>query len=415
MSPAAVGEPPPHAPAVRTLPSRAQPSHPTALLLLEDGTAIWGEGFGAQARRFGELCFHTGMSGYQETITDPSYAGEIIVFTAPHIGNVGVNPQDYESPAPHALGLVVREPPTRHSNWRASEDLDTWLQDAGLPAIARVDTRSLTRRIRDKGAPRALLWHDAKAFAKPEFALRELLEEVRAHPGLEGADLAGEVTCSQAYKWDEHAAADAAWGTPPPRADDSRANIVALDFGIKRTILRALTARGARITVLPASATAEEILRCTPDGVFLSNGPGDPAATGQYAEQTLLSLFMQAPALPVFGICLGHQLIGRAFGLKTRKLPFGHHGANHPVLEHTTGRVAVTSQNHNFCIETETLPRGLAVGHTSLFDQTNEGLVCTDDRPVFSVQFHPEASPGPHDTAELFDRFLGSARNPRNR
>ncbi|MDA7984349.1 MAG: glutamine-hydrolyzing carbamoyl-phosphate synthase small subunit [Alphaproteobacteria bacterium] len=374
-----------------------------ALLLLEDGTTVTGAGFGARGRRLGELCFNTAHSGYQEILTDPSYADQIITFTFPQIGNTGVNPEDLESRGVFARGVVTRLPPPQPSNWRARQNFNDWLREHDTPAIANIDTRTLTRRIRDRGSPRAMLVHQPDGLA--DINIDEALEELRAWNGLKGADLAADVSCREAYDWSEKL-----WRSDSAAVRNPDRHIVAVDFGVKRNILRHLADLGARVTVVPAAADAEQILAREPDGLFLSNGPGDPAATGRYAEQTLRRIMSESPALPIFGICLGHQILGRALGIDTYKMPFGHHGANHPVLEHASGQVAITSQNHNFCLQTENkMPDGVFASHASLFDGSNEGLAVRD-RPVFSVQFHPEASPGPHDAHNLFARFLGAVR-----
>ena len=376
------------------------------MLVLEDGSAIFGDGFGAQGKKLGELCFNTAMSGYQEILSDPSYADQIISFTCPHIGNVGCNDEDMESGRSFACGAVVREPVGAQSNHRATASLSGWLAEQGVPGISCVDTRTLTRRIRDRGALRAVLAH--KADGEKDFDLPALLEEVRGWSGLVGADLAVQVSCRAPYVWQE-----SVWGSDGV-PDGEAPHIVAVDYGIKRNILRMLVAHGGRVTVVPAQTSAEQILSYAPDGVFLSNGPGDPAATGAYAEPTLAELMKKRPRLPVFGICLGHQILGRTLGLATEKLSFGHHGANHPVLEVESGRVLITSQNHNFCIQNQDLPDNLTLTHKSLFDDTNQGICFADERPVFSVQFHPEASPGPHDAQGLFAKFMETVRAGRD-
>jgi carbamoyl-phosphate synthase small subunit len=336
------------------------------------------------------------MTGYQETLTDPSYAGQIISFTFPHIGNVGVNPEDIEAATIAARGLVVKQDVTEPSNWRAHQHLDAWLRAQRVPGIAGIDTRALTVRIRDGGAPNGVL-------AYPEdgrFDFSTLLATARAWPGLEGMDLAKQVSCTQSYAWDE---TEWAWPAGHGRMAAPRRHVVAVDYGAKRNILRCLAAAGCRVTVVPATASAEDILRHDPDGVFLSNGPGDPAATGEYAVPAIQGVL--ASGKPVFGICLGHQLLAIALGAKTYKLDRGHRGANQPVKDLTTGKVEITSQNHGFAVDEATLPDGVRVTHVSLFDGSNEGLAC-DNRPVFSVQYHPEASPGPSDSHYLFRRFV---------
>ncbi|GAB4171060.1 MAG: glutamine-hydrolyzing carbamoyl-phosphate synthase small subunit [Thalassobaculales bacterium] len=375
---------------------RMAPADATAALVLADGTVFWGRGLGAAAVSVGEVCFNTAMTGYQEVMTDPSYAGQIITFTFPHIGNVGTNPADIESINPAARGLVLRAEVTDPSNYRATRHLDDWLAGHGIPGIAGLDTRALTRRIRDHGAPTGVLVHAPDG----RFDLEGLLARARDWPGLEGMDLAIEVTCRQTYRWDE-----TRWAFDPDgygRLTSPKRHVVAVDYGAKRNILRSLAATGNRVTVVPATATAEDILSHDPDGVFLANGPGDPAATGRYAVPAIQGVI--AAAVPVFGICLGHQMLALACGGRTAKMPLGHRGANHPVKDLTTGKVEITSQNHGFVVLPESLPETIEVTHTSLFDRSVEGLAHRE-KPLFSVQYHPEASPGPSDSAYLFDRF----------
>lgn len=368
----------------------------TGALVLADGTVLRGRGIGAVGNAVGEVCFNTSITGYQEILTDPSYAGQIITFTFPHIGNVGANPEDIESVIPAARGLVLRADITDPSNWRAVKHLDAWLKDNGLVGLAGVDTRRLTRRIRDGGAPVGVIAHDPDG----KLNIPELMAAAKAWPGLEGMDLAPDVTCRQSYEWNE-----SAWtlGRGYATQDQPRFHVVALDFGAKRNILRCLADAGCRVTVLPATATTEDVMRLKPNGVFLSNGPGDPAATGAYAVPTIRGLL--ATGLPMFGICLGHQMLALALGGRTGKLARGHRGANHPVKDLVTGRVEITSQNHGFHVDPESLPAGVEVTHVSLFDGTNEGIAVTG-KPVFSVQYHPEASPGPRDSHYLFKRFV---------
>jgi carbamoyl-phosphate synthase small subunit len=381
----------------------ARPPASTAVLVLADGSVFWGHGVGAEGVRVGEICFNTSMTGYQEILTDPSYAGQIITFTFPHIGNVGANAEDIETVTPAARGLVLREDITLPSNWRAASGLDAWLKKMNLTGISGVDTRKLTRRIRDGGAPNGVLCFNAAG----KFDLDDLLKQARAWPGLEGMDLAKEVSCRQSYSWDE-----AGWtlGQGYAKLERPRFKVVAVDYGAKRNILRMLANAGCAVTVVPANATAEEILRHLPDGVFLSNGPGDPAATGEYAVPVIRDLIKTGK--PVFGICLGHQLLALALGGKTRKMAIGHRGANHPVKDLASGKVEITSQNHGFCVLPETLPQEAEVTHVSLFDGSNEGLRLKD-RPVFSVQYHPEASPGPQDSHYLFERFIAMMEGKR--
>ncbi|HYZ22350.1 MAG TPA: glutamine-hydrolyzing carbamoyl-phosphate synthase small subunit [Rhodopila sp.] len=374
------------------------PAGATAALVLADGSVIWGRGFGAHTSAdnpVGEVCFNTGMTGYQETLTDPSYAGQIITFTFPHIGNVGTNPEDIEATTIAARGLVVKRDITEPSNWRSAQPLEQWLRAQNITGIAGVDTRALTIRIRDLGAPSGVLAFPADG----RFDLPALRAKAAAWPGLEGMDLAKEVSCRQTYSWDE---TRWAWPYGTGRQTAPRFNVVAVDYGAKRNILRSLASVGCRVIVVPAMATAEDILRHKPDGVFLSNGPGDPAATAEYAVPAIRGVL--DAGVPLFGICLGHQLLALALGAQTYKLARGHRGANQPVKELATGKVEITSQNHGFAVDGGSLPATAKVTHISLFDGSNEGLACTD-RPAFSVQYHPEASPGPSDSGYLFDRF----------
>ena len=380
-----------------TAPASEVPPGATAVMVLADGTTLWGRGFGAHtaAARAGEVCFNTGMTGYQETITDPSYAGQHIVFTFPHIGNVGVNPDDLEATNIAALGVVVKQDVTEPSNWRAVQTLDAWMRAKDLPGIGGLDTRALTTRIRDSGAPTGVLSFPADG----RFDLPALLAQAKAWPGLEGMDLAKQVSCTQTYTWSE-----GVWSWPGTHeTPEPRFHVVAVDYGAKRNILRCLASAGCRVTVVPATATAEDILRHEPDGVFLSNGPGDPAATAEYAVPAIQGVLGR---VPVFGICLGHQLLALALGARTYKLDRGHRGANQPVKDLATGRVEITSQNHGFAVADDSLPPGVRITHISLFDGSNEGLAC-DERQAFSVQYHPEASPGPADSHHLFRRFVG--------
>lgn len=372
---------------------------PTACLVLADGTVFYGMGFGATGTSVAELCFNTAMTGYQEIMTDPSYAGQIVTFTFPHIGNVGVNPDDDETADPVASGMVVKWMPTQSSNWRAVQELGDWLAARGRIAIGGIDTRRLTRAIRQQGAPHVALEHSPDG----NFDLAALVEKARAFPGLEGLDLAKEVTCAQSYRWDEMRWA---WPEEYTRQTAPKHKVVAIDYGAKRNILRCLASAGCDVTVLPASATAEDVLAHNPDGVFLSNGPGDPAATGAYAVPMIQHILNETD-LPIFGICLGHQMLALALGAKTVKMNHGHHGANHPVKDMETGKVEITSMNHGFAVDSQTLPHGVVETHVSLFDGSNCGIRMAD-RPVFSVQQHPEASPGPQDSFYLFERFAAS-------
>jgi carbamoyl-phosphate synthase small subunit len=375
------------------------PAGATAVLVLADGTLFWGRGFGAHtgaANPIGEVCFSTGMTGYQETLTDPSFAGQIITFTFPHIGNVGTNNEDVEATTIAARGLVVNQDITEPSSWRSTQKLETWLRAQAITGIGGVDTRSLTIRIRDGGAPTGVLAFPADG----RFDLAALRAQAASWPGLEGMDLAREVTCRQTYTWEE-----TAWSWPVGfgRQSEPMHHVVAVDYGAKRNILRCLASAGCRVTVVPATATTDDILRHNPDGVFLSNGPGDPAATGEYAVPVLRQVLDSG--VPVFGICLGHQLLALALGAKTYKMERGHRGANQPVKDLSTGKVEITSQNHGFAVDPDTLPANTRVTHVSLFDGSNEGIASTD-RPAFSVQYHPEASPGPSDSHYLFRRFV---------
>ncbi len=371
-------------------------SKPTACLALADGTVFYGFGFGATGETTAELCFNTAMTGYQEIMTDPSYAGQVVTFTFPHIGNTGVNPEDDETADPVAAGMVVKWDPTVASNWRATEELRDWLAKRGRIGIGGVDTRRLTRAIRQQGAPHVALAHDPNG----NFDIDALLKAARAFSGLEGLDLAKEVTCAQSYHWNEMRWA---WPEGYSPQTEPKHKVVAIDYGAKRNILRCLASAGCDVTVLPATATAEDVLALSPDGVFLSNGPGDPAATGEYAVPMIKGVLEQSD-VPIFGICLGHQMLALALGAKTIKMNHGHHGANHPVKDIETGKVEITSMNHGFAVDSQTLPQGVKETHTSLFDGSNCGIRMTD-RPVFSVQYHPEASPGPQDSYYLFERF----------
>lgn len=371
-------------------------SHPTACLALADGTVFFGHGFGATGQTVAELCFNTAMTGYQEIMTDPSYAGQIVTFTFPHIGNTGVNAEDDETAAPVSEGMVVKWDPTTPSNWRATEALSNWLAARGRIAIGGVDTRRLTRAIRQQGAPHAAIAHSPDGV----FDTDALVAAARDFPGLEGMDLAKSVTCVQSYSWDEMRWA---WPEGYEKQTEAKYKVVAVDYGAKRNILRCLASVGCDITVVPATATAEDILAHKPDGVFLSNGPGDPAATGTYAVPMIKEILTQTN-LPIFGICLGHQMLALALGGKTIKMNHGHHGANHPVKDIDTGKVEITSMNHGFAVDAQTLPAGVRQTHISLFDGSNCGIAM-EGRPVYSVQHHPEASPGPQDSFYLFEKF----------
>jgi carbamoyl-phosphate synthase small subunit len=381
-----------------------QQKRATALLILDDGTRLEGLGIGAVGHAAGEVCFNTAMTGYQEILTDPSYAGQIITFTFPHIGNVGTNDDDIETVNMAALsgvrGCVLRADITNPSNYRAVERLDAWLKKRNIIGITGIDTRALTARIREHGMPNGVIAHQPDGY----FHEPSMVAELKNFPGLEGLDLAKEVTTAQTYHWDQ---TPWRWDEGYGKVENPEFHIVAVDYGAKRNILRQLAEQGAKVTVVPATATAKDILAHNPDGIFLSNGPGDPAATGKYAVPTIRSLMETGK--PIFGICLGHQLLGLALGGSTSKMHQGHHGANHPVKDLTTGKVEITSMNHGFAVESKSLPAGVTETHVSLFDGSNAGLA-VDGKPIFSVQYHPEASPGPHDSHYLFTRFLNQIR-----
>ena len=367
--------------------------------MLADGTVFLGEGLGAAGAADGEVCFNTAMTGYQEILTDPSYAAQIVAFTFPHIGNVGANVQDTETSSPAAAaaarGAVFRTNPTQPSNWRSEDDLNSWLKKRNIIGLAGLDTRALTRRIREHGMPNAVIAHAPDG----KFDLKALHKRAQAWHGLDGLDLAKEVTTAQSYVVNE-----SLWQWPlgVPELKKPQFTVVVMDYGVKRNILRALGEIGAKTIVLPATATAEEALAHKPDGVLLSNGPGDPAATGVYAAPQIKKLVESGT--PVMGVCLGHQMLGLALGAKTLKMPQGHHGANHPVQDKSTGKVEIVSMNHGFAINRDTLPKGVNETHVSLFDGSNCGIAL-EGKPVFSVQYHPEASPGPQDSHYLFEHF----------
>ncbi|MBS4084310.1 MAG: glutamine-hydrolyzing carbamoyl-phosphate synthase small subunit [Rhizobiales bacterium] len=374
---------------------------PTALLVLADGTVLEGFGLGATGAQVGEVCFNTAMTGYQEVLTDPSYAGQIITFTFPHIGNVGVNDEDIETVNMAAVlgarGVVLQADITGPSNYRASRHLDEWLKARGIVGLAGIDTRALTAMIREKGMPNGVIAHSPDG----KFDLDALKKQAREWPGLDGMDLVPTVTTAQRYSWDE---TPWEWGKGYGREQNPEFNVVCIDYGIKRNILRLLAANKCKVTVVPATTSAEDILSMKPDGVFLSNGPGDPAATGEYAVPVIKKLIESGT--PTFGICLGHQMLGLAVGAKTMKMHQGHHGANHPVKDLTTGKVEITSMNHGFAVDRDTLPADAEETHVSLFDGSNAGIALKS-KPAFSVQYHPEASPGPRDSRYLFERFAG--------
>jgi len=377
---------------------------PTAVLVLSDGTVLEGLGLGAVGQAVGEVCFNTAMTGYEEILTDPSYAGQIITFTFPHIGNVGTNEEDIEtvnlSATPGARGIVLRAAITEPSNYRATRHLDLWLKSRGIVGLSGLDTRALTTLIRRNGMPNAVIAHDPSGC----FDLGALKAQARVWPGIVGMDLVPMVTSAQRFGWDE---TPWRWGEGFGRQTPGRFHVVAIDYGIKRNILRLLVGAGCKVTVVPAQTSAEEIVALAPSGVFLSNGPGDPAATGEYAVPVIRKLI--GSAIPTFGICLGHQMLGLAVGARTIKMHQGHHGANHPVKDLTTGKVEIVSMNHGFAVDRATLPASAEETHVSLFDGSNCGLALRD-RPAFSVQYHPEASPGPRDSHYLFARFIDLMR-----
>ncbi len=394
-------------PASKTMPPAQMPAHKNAALVLADGTVFFGNGVGAEGTAFGEICFNTSITGYQEILTDPSYAGQIITFTFPHIGNVGINREDVESNKIHARGLILKTEITTPSNFRSEKNLPTWLTEQKVTGIMGVDTRAITRHIRLHGAQNAAI-----AFAKNgKLDIPAILAEVKKHPSLKGMELAAGVSCTKPYPWTQ-----AAWKLGGGYAENKtgRFNVVALDYGVKNNILRRLVSAGCTVTVVPASTKAEDVLALNPDGIFLSNGPGDPAATGKYAIPEIKKFL--ASGLPIFGICLGHQMLALALGCQTEKMKQGHRGANHPVKDLRSGKVEITSQNHGFVVSKNTLPSDIEITHLSLFDQTVQGIALKG-KPVFSVQGHPEASPGPHDTHYLFAQFIqhmGNVKKPQN-
>jgi carbamoyl-phosphate synthase small subunit len=381
---------------------------PTALLVLADGTVLEGFGLGATGTAAGEVCFNTAMTGYEEILTDPSYAGQVVTFTFPHIGNVGTNDEDIESvnmaARPGACGVIVRTDITAPSNYRSTRPLNDWLKARGIIGLCGIDTRALTVLIREKGMPNAVIAHDPSG----KFDIDALKAEAKKWPGLEGMDLVPMVTSGQRFSWDE---TPWVWGQGFGRQTNPKFHVVALDYGIKRNILRLLAGAGCKVTVVPAKTSSEDIMALKPDGVFLSNGPGDPAATGEYAVPVIRKLIDSGT--PTFGICLGHQMLGIAVGGKTMKMHQGHHGANHPVKDLTTGKVEITSMNHGFALDKESLPKNVEQTHVSLFDGSNCGIAL-EDRPVFSVQYHPEASPGPRDSHYLFTRFTDMMRQAKD-
>ena len=372
----------------------------TALLVLADGTVIEGFGIGAEGEAVGEVCFNTAMTGYQEVLTDPSYAGQIVTFTFPHVGNVGTNDEDIETTnlaaSAGVIGCVIKEEITEPANYRSAKHFDKWLKARGIIGLSGIDTRALTARIREKGMPNGVIAHNAKG----KFDLKKLKKMAADWPGLVGLDLAKEVSLTQRMHWDEKLWD---WKDGYQAAKSAPWKVVAVDYGLKRNILRCLTSAGCDVTVVPAKTRAEDILAMNPDGVFLSNGPGDPAATGEYAVPEIKKLVNSGK--PVFGICLGHQMLGIALGAKTVKMHQGHHGANHPVKDFTTNKVEIVSMNHGFAVDRDSLPANVVETHVSLFDGSNAGIALKD-KPVFSVQHHPEASPGPQDSHYLFKRFV---------
>jgi carbamoyl-phosphate synthase small subunit len=384
----------------------------TALLVLADGAVFEGFGFGATGHAVGEVCFNTAMTGYQEILTDPSYAGQIITFTFPHIGNVGANDEDVETvnlaATPGARGVILHSAITNPSNYRSRRHLDHWLEARGIIGLAGIDTRALTALIRTKGMPNAVIAHAADG----KFDLDALRKEAREWPGLVGMDLVPMVTSGQRFTWNETPWRwNAGYGSgEAAKSGEPKFNVVAIDYGTKRNILRLLAGTGCAITVVPATTSAQDVMELAPDGIFLSNGPGDPAATGAYAVPVIRALI--DAGLPTFGICLGHQMLGIAVGGTTTKMHQGHHGANNPVKDLVTGKVEITSMNHGFAVDRASLPGHVEETHISLFDGSNCGIALKD-RPVFSVQYHPEASPGPRDSHYLFDRFVALMRDKR--
>src|SRR5215204_5147183 len=382
----------------------------TAVLVLQDGTVLEGFGIGAIGESAGEVCFNTAMTGYEEILTDPSYAGQIITFTFPHIGNVGTNEEDIETVnmarSSGVRGLVLAAAVTDPSNWRATRHLDAWLKARGIVGLTGVDTRALTALIRDKGMPNAMIAHDPVGL----FDIEALTARAAGLPSMHGQDLVPMVTSGQRFGWDE-----TTWEPTSGYGHQDGAgkhHVVAIDYGVKRNILRLLAEAGCKVTVVPATASAEDVLALEPDGVFLSNGPGDPAATGEYAVPVIQTILDWK--VPTFGICLGHQMLGLAVGGRTVKMHQGHHGANHPVKDKTTGKVEITSMNHGFAVDPASLPETAVETHVSLFDGSNCGIALTD-RPAFSVQYHPEASPGPRDSRYLFDRFIALIEDEKSK
>ncbi len=375
----------------------------TGALVLADGTVFEGVGFGAVGQAVGEVCFNTAMTGYQEILTDPSYAAQVVCFTFPHIGNVGTNLEDVETATPAARGMIVKAAVTNPSNYRSTQHLDIWLKRHRIVGLGGIDTRALTKRIREQGMPNGIIVHEPTGALDHE----DLRRKASQWPGLEGMDLAREVTAPRAWTFDEQRWQ---WARGYSAKTASRFNVVVIDYGVKRNILRCLASVGAKLTIVPASATWEEISRLAPDGIVLSNGPGDPAATGAYACPVIRRAVDSG--IPVFGICLGHQMLALALGARTMKMKQGHHGANHPVKDLETGKVEIVSMNHGFTVDTSSLPPGVRQTHVSLFDGTNCGIAI-EGRPVFSVQYHPEASPGPHDSDYLFERFTQAMEKRR--
>ncbi|OXT00509.1 carbamoyl phosphate synthase small subunit [Notoacmeibacter marinus] len=380
-------------------------SKPTAVMVLADGTVIEGRGCGATGAVEGEVCFNTALTGYEEILTDPSYAGQIVTFTFPHIGNVGANSEDIEDLDPEkpqrAVGAIMRADITDPSNYRSSDHFDDWLKERGIIGLSGIDTRALTAMIREHGMPNAVIAHDPEG----RFDLDALRKRAANWSGIVGADMAKDATTAERREWSERPWVwDEGYGGA---GENAELHIVAVDFGVKRNILRLLAGLGAKVTVVPASSSADDILALKPDGIFLSNGPGDPSATGNYSVPVIRALIDSG--LPIFGICLGHQMLALAVGAKTVKMHQGHHGANHPVKDHTTGKVEIVSMNHGFAVDTDSLPDDVEATHVSLFDGTNCGLALKG-KPVFSVQHHPEASPGPQDSYYLFQRFADRIR-----